>query len=65
MQRLSIGILGLIAVAVGVVWILQGTDVLGGSGMSGHHVWAVVGIVLVVVGLAGVSVAARRSRHHL
>lgn len=63
MQRLSIGILGLIAVAVGVVWILQGTDVLGGSGMSGHHVWAVVGIVLVVVGLAGVSVAARRSRH--
>jgi uncharacterized membrane protein HdeD (DUF308 family) len=63
MQRLSIGILGLIAVAVGVVWALQGTDVLGGSGMSGHHVWAVVGIVLVVVGLGCVSLAARRSRH--
>ncbi len=63
MQRLSIGILGLIAVAVGVVWLLQGTNVLGGSGMSGHHIWAVVGIVLVVVGVACVSVAARRSRH--
>jgi hypothetical protein len=63
MQRLSVGILGLIAVAVGVVWTLQGTDVLGGSGMSGHHVWAVVGILLVIVGLAAVSLAARRSRH--
>ena len=63
MQRLSIGILGLIAVAVGLVWTLQGTDVLGGSGMSGHHIWAVIGIVLILAGVACVSLAARRRRH--
>ena len=37
---------------VGVVWILQGIDVLGGSGMSGHIEWTVIGTVLVVVAIA-------------
>jgi len=63
-QRLSLGVIGLIAIAVGVVWTLQGTDVLGGSGMSGHYVWAVVGIVLIVVGLGFIAVAGGRHRHH-
>jgi hypothetical protein len=64
-QRLSLGVVGIIAIAVGVVFTLQGTNVLGGSGMSGHHVWAVVGVVLVVVGLGVVVVAGRfRGRHH-
>jgi uncharacterized membrane protein HdeD (DUF308 family) len=37
---------------VGVVWIAQGTNVLHGSGMSGHGVWAVLGAVLVLIGVA-------------
>ena len=37
---------------VGVVWIAQGTSVLHGSGMSGHGVWAVVGVVVVLIGVA-------------
>ena len=37
---------------VGVVWIAQGTNVLHGSGMSGHGVWAVVGAVVVLLGVA-------------
>jgi len=36
---------------VGVVWILQGLDVLGGSGMSGHIEWTVIGTILVVVAI--------------
>jgi uncharacterized membrane protein HdeD (DUF308 family) len=64
-QRLSLGVVGIIAVAVGVLWTLQGTAVLGHSGMSGHHVWAVVGIVLILVGVAFIAVAGRRSRNHL
>lgn len=63
MQRLSVGFIGLLAIAVGVLWTLQGTDVLGGSGMSGHHVWAVVGVILLVVGLAFVGVAGGRRGH--
>ena len=37
---------------VGIVWILQGLDVLGGSGMSGHIEWTVIGAILVVVAVA-------------
>jgi len=46
---------------VGVAWIGQGTDLLAGSAMSGQPVWAVVGAVLLVVGLLiGVREVARR-----
>ena len=37
---------------VGVVWILQGLDVLGGYGMSGHVEWTVIGSILVVIAAA-------------
>ena len=37
---------------VGVVWIAQGTNLMHGSGMSGHGVWAVVGAVVVLLGVA-------------
>ena len=33
---------------VGAIWILQGLDVLGGSGMSGHIEWTVIGAIVVV-----------------
>jgi hypothetical protein len=45
------GILGVVFCLVGVVWILQGTNALPGSGMSGHGVWAVIGAVVVVAGI--------------
>jgi hypothetical protein len=51
-------ILGLI----GLVWILQGTGVLPGSGfMSGDVRWALIGLVLVVAGL-GLAVLSLRRR---
>ena len=46
---------------VGGIWIAQGTNVLHGSGMSGQGVWAVIGSVLVVLGLV-LLVSAWRSR---
>ena len=48
----SRGIAGLLICLVGVVWIAQGTNVLRGSGMSGHGVWALVGVIAVVLGVA-------------
>jgi hypothetical protein len=45
-------ILPAILLLVGVVWILQGLDVLGGSGMSGHIEWTVIGAILVVFAIA-------------
>jgi hypothetical protein len=42
-----------ILIALGLVWIGQGTAIIKGSGfMTGDPFWAWVGVVLVVVGIA-------------
>ena len=53
-------LLAVVLIAVGVVWILQGLDVLGGYGMSGHIEWTVIGAILVAVAV-GLLFGARRS----
>ena len=56
-------ILAIILVALGLVWIGQGTGVLAGTGfMVGDPKWALIGAVLVVVGLALGWVELRRRR---
>lgn len=45
-------IVGVIAILVGAVWILQGTGRLPGSFMTGQRMWLVIGIIVAVVGLA-------------
>jgi len=37
---------------IGVVWILQGLNIKKGDGMSGHPIWAVLGVLLIVGGVA-------------
>ena len=54
---------GAFLVLVGVVWFLQGIDVLGGSVMSGVTLWAVVGPIVAVVGLY-LAVSGLRGRGH-
>jgi hypothetical protein len=51
---------GLILVAVGIVWILQGLDLLKGSFMSGHSFWAWMGALAVLLGLPLVARGRRR-----
>jgi hypothetical protein len=53
---------GVILVAVGLVWTLQGLNVLGGSVMSGSPLWATIGPVVLVVGLVLIGVALAISR---
>jgi hypothetical protein len=56
-------IVGALLVIVGVIWTLQGLDVLGQSGgMNGHRIWAVVGPIVGIVGLALLYVGARARR---
>lgn len=45
-------VFGALLSVVGVVWILQGANVIHGSSMSGHGSYAALGAVLVVVGAA-------------
>ena len=58
--RIALGI-GLLLVLVGLLWTLQGLDIVGGSGMSGVAIWAVIGPFVALVGLV-VALGARRKR---
>ena len=58
------GIAGAVLCVVGLVWVLQGVNVLHGSGMSGHGQYAVLGVVTIVVGAALLGWAALVRRRH-
>jgi hypothetical protein len=46
------GIAGVVLCLIGAVWIAQGTNAVHGSAMSGHGRYAVLGIAVVLIGLA-------------
>jgi hypothetical protein len=53
-------IVGLLAVATGVLWTLQGLNIVSGSGMSGQRAFVVIGPILALIGLALVVIGLRR-----
>jgi hypothetical protein len=53
---------GVVAVAAGVIFALQGFGVLGGSVMSGSSLWAALGPIIAVAGLLAVATGVRRLR---
>ncbi|HUY75281.1 MAG TPA: hypothetical protein VMV29_00820 [Ktedonobacterales bacterium] len=55
-------VIGVLAVAAGVLWTLQGLNILGGSVMSGSHLWAIIGPIVGLVGLALIGVGLLRRR---
>jgi hypothetical protein len=58
--RLVAVVSGLVLVAVGIVWILQGLDLLKGSFMTGRSFWAWMGALAVLVGLPLVARGVRK-----
>jgi hypothetical protein len=62
MTRSTLIAVGAILILFGIVWFLQGIDVLGGSGMSGKTLWAVVGPIVALAGAALLTVGLRRPR---
>ncbi len=55
-------IIGIVLVAVGAVWIAQGSGVLHGSFMTGEGLWTVIGVIAVLFGLSLLIGAARDRR---
>ena len=53
-------IAGVLLILVGIVWILQGINVLPGSFMTGQTKWAVNGAIAAVIGIALLVFARRR-----
>lgn len=60
MSRRATVIVAAILVLIGVVWLLQGIGVLGGSAMTGSSFWAWVGGLCIVAGGVLVARLARR-----
>lgn len=63
--RLTFLIPGVLLLLVGLIWVLQGSGVIGGSIMSGQKLWLGIGIVVAIVGLGlgylGLGQRARRA----
>ncbi|SEQ24586.1 hypothetical protein SAMN05428969_2380 [Devosia sp. YR412] len=53
-------IAGVLLFLVGLVWILQGANLLAGSAMSGQSQWLYIGIVVAIIGAALVWFVRRR-----
>jgi uncharacterized membrane protein len=60
-MRTLLTILGILFVLAGIIWFLQGINILPGSFMTGQTRWAINGIVAVVIGI-GLLVYANRRR---
>jgi xanthine/uracil permease len=48
---------GVILALLGIVWTLQGLNVLGGSAMSGSPLWATIGPIVLAVGVVLIVIA--------
>jgi uncharacterized membrane protein len=55
-------IIGTVLVAVGGVWIAQGTGALGGSFMTGEGFWTFMGVLAALLGIALLVGSARQHR---
>jgi hypothetical protein len=51
---------GIVLDLIGIVWLLQGINLLPGSFMTGQPFWAGAGIVAMIVGMVLVVLAMRR-----
>jgi len=56
-------VLGVVALAIGGLWIGQGLGFIPGSFMTGDPTWFYIGLVVAVVGIVLIALALARSRH--
>ena len=59
-MKTAIMVFGIVLMLIGIVWILQGINILPGSFMTGQMQWAVYGAIAFAIG-AVLLVMSRRS----
>jgi hypothetical protein len=59
-MRILLNILAVVLLAVGVVWFLQGMNVLLGSVMTGQPQWTIIGVMAFIIGLITLILINRR-----
>ena len=57
-------VVGAVLFLVGLVWTLQGLDIVKGSFMSGAKLWLAIGLLVGIGGLFLVNSGVRRLRAH-
>ena len=62
MRQIVLVVTGLAGALAGLVWTLQGLGYVGGSFMSGATVWAVIGPIVALAGLALIMLGLRSRR---
>jgi hypothetical protein len=55
-------VVGVVLVLLGLLWTLQGIDVIEGSSMSGTTTWSIIGPIVLLVGALVMSVGIRGRR---
>jgi hypothetical protein len=61
-MRVLANLLGGLMIAIGIVWILQGVNIMPGSFMTGQTVWAWRGAFAAVIGILLVWLVNRKHR---
>lgn len=61
-MKIALSILGVLLTLVGIVWILQGFNILLGSFMSGQLLYALLGLIVAILGIGLLVYANRRPR---
>ena len=59
-MRKTLNITGAILIFIGVVWVLQGINILPGSFMTGQMQWAVYGGLAIALGVLLLALARRQ-----
>jgi hypothetical protein len=59
-MRIVLSIVGVLVTLMGVVWFLQGINILPGSFMTGQSQWAIYGAIAVIIGVGLLVFANRR-----
>jgi uncharacterized membrane protein SirB2 len=59
MRWILVGV-GIVLILLGGLWLLQGVGILAGSVMTGQMFWAIVGLILLIVGIVLCALGLRR-----
>jgi hypothetical protein len=60
MMKIILNIIGILLILGGVVWFLQGINILPGSFMTGQIQWAIYGAIAILIGIGVIVFANRR-----